>query len=478
MTHVEYDRRRETLLCRVDIRYERDVVLVRQRARQIAALLGFDAQEQTRLATSVSEIARNAFEYAGGGRAAFLVEQRRQPAFLIRISDEGPGISDLTAVLEGRYESPTGMGLGIIGARRLVDRFEISSAAPGGTMVTLGKSLPPGAPSLTSERISAVTQALAAAEPGDPVAELQARNHELLRALDELRARQNEVERLNAELAETNRGVLALYAELDDRALQLARASELKSNFLSSISHELRTPLNAIHNLTRLLLDRLDGPLTEEQERQVSLVRSAAATLTDMVNDLLDLARIEAGKTVLRLADFTVTDLLGAVRGMLRPLVISDAVVLAVDPPAGEWRMYSDEGKVSQVLRNLVSNAVKFTVEGEIRVAASLDTDGDCVVFTVSDTGIGIAANDVDRIFEEYAQVDNYLQRQSTGTGLGLPLSRKLAHLLGGSLTAASVPGRGSVFTLTLPRVYGAGADACSSGGAGGEVPDAEVQHA
>jgi signal transduction histidine kinase len=478
MTHLEYDRQRETLLCRVDIRYERDVVLVRQRARQIAALLGFDAQEQTRVATGVSEIARNAFEYAGGGRAAFLVEQHRHAAFLVRITDEGPGIADLAAVLEGRYESPTGMGLGIVGARRLVDRFDISSSAPGGTMVTLGKLLPPGVAPVTADRIAAITQALAAAAPGDPVAELQARNHELLRALDEVRARQNEVERLNAELAETNRGVLALYAELDDRALQLARASELKSNFLSSISHELRTPLNAIHNLTRLLLDRLDGDLTAEQERQVSMVRSAAVTLTDMVNDLLDLARIEAGKTVLRLAEFAVADLLGAVRGMLRPLVISDAVVLAVEPPEGEWRMYSDEGKVSQVLRNLVSNAVKFTVEGEIRVAASLDADGDCVVFAVSDTGIGIPAEDVDRIFEEYAQVDSYLQRQSNGTGLGLPLSRKLAHLLGGTLTAESTPGRGSVFTLRLPRVYDAVPGACPGGAEPDAVPPAEVQHA
>ena len=456
MTQVNFDRSREALLCRIDIRYEQDVVLVRQRARQIAALLGFDAQEQTRLATSVSEIARNAFEYAGGGRAAFVVEHGRAPAFLIRIADEGSGIADLAAVLEGRYESPTGMGLGIVGARRLVERFDLASSG-GGTAVTLGKSLPAYSAPMTRERVSDITQALAAAAPGDPLAELQARNHELLRALDEVRARQSEVERLNAELAETNRGVLALYAELDDRALQLARASELKSNFLSGISHELRTPLNAIHNLTRLLLDRLDGNLTPEQEHQVAMVQSAAATLTDMVNDLLDLARIEAGKTVLRVAEFTVADLLGAVRGMLRPLLTSGSVDLVVDTPAPDWRMLGDEGKISQVLRNLVSNAVKFTVEGEIRVSASLDVD-DCAVFMVADTGIGIPAEHMERIFEEYAQVDSMLQRRANGTGLGLPLSRKLAHLLGGTLTAESTPGRGSTFTLRIPREHGAAA--------------------
>jgi signal transduction histidine kinase len=475
MTLVQYDRRRETLLCRVDIRYEQDVVLVRQRARQIAGLLGFDGQAQTRLATSVSEIARNAFEYAGGGRAAFVAEQGRAPAFLVRIADEGPGIADLDAVLEGRYQSPTGMGLGIIGARRLVDRFEVSTSAAG-TTVTLGKALPPSAEGLTAERVAEITKALAAAAPGDPVAELQARNHELLRALDEVRARQSEVERLNTELAETNRGVLALYAELDDRALQLARASELKSNFLSGISHELRTPLNAIHNITRLLLDHLDGDLSAEQEHQVTMIQRAAGTLTDMVNDLLDLARIEAGKTVLRITEFTVADLLGAVRGMLRPLLMSGSVDLVIDSPAVDWRMFSDEGKISQILRNLVSNAVKFTVEGEIRVSASLD-DGDCVVFTVTDTGIGIPAEHIERIFEEYAQVDSMLQRRANGTGLGLPLSRKLAHLLGGTLAGESTPGLGSTFTLRVPREHGA-AGAAASGARDDRADTMDAQHA
>ena len=242
--------------------------------------------------------------------------------------DRGPGIPDLDAVLGGRYRSPTGMGLGILGARRLMDRIDIATRrrrddghAPEGTS--------PGRARLDGPRSSTPSVARCAPPPPrDAMGELQARNHELLQALEELRVRQQEVERLNGELAETNRGVLALYAELDDRALQLGRASELKSNFLSSISHELRTPLNRSSNLTRLLLDRMDGELTEEQEHQVTLIRSAAATLSDMVNDLLDLARIEAGKIVLRLVEFPVADMLAALRGMLRPLVATDSVTL------------------------------------------------------------------------------------------------------------------------------------------------------
>ena len=127
---------RDTLLLRADIRNEQDVVLIRQRARHIAMLLGFDSQDQTRIATSVSEIARNAFEYAGGGRVGFLVSGGEHPAYLIRIADDGPGIPNIDAVLEGRYESPTGMGLGLLGARRLVDLFDIRTGSGSGTIVT------------------------------------------------------------------------------------------------------------------------------------------------------------------------------------------------------------------------------------------------------------------------------------------------------------------------------------------------------
>jgi len=443
----------EALLLRADIRHEKDVVLVRQRARHLAQLLGFDPQDQTRVATSVSEIARNAYEYAGGGRVSLTVSDELHPAFLVRVADDGPGIADVDTILEGRYRSRTGMGLGIVGARRLADRFDIVSKPGAGTVVTLGKLLPPGTPRLTPERIEELARLLIGAEPHDPIAELQARNHELLRALDELRMAQGELERLNGELAETNQGVLALYAELDDRALQLARESELKSKFLSGISHELRTPLNAIQNLTRLLLDELDGPLSSEQQRQVTMIRDAAAALTDMVSDLLDLARIEAGKTRLRLGEFMVGELLASLRGMLRPILTGDAVAFHVESCRPDCSMHSDEGRVSQILRNLVANAAKFTETGEIRVTAAHDEVRDHIDFRVSDTGIGIERDHLDRIFEEYVQLDSPLHRKARGTGLGLPLSRKLSELLGGSLVVESEPGRGSTFTLSLPRI-------------------------
>jgi signal transduction histidine kinase len=434
-----------------DVRGEQDVVLARQRARQIASLLGLDALEQTRLATAVSEIARNAVMYGNGGRLVF--ELLGDPAMLlVRVSDRGPGIARLQDVLDGRYQSSTGMGLGIVGARRLVERFEMESAPGQGTTVVLGKQLPRGAP-ISTGLVARVSRELALMLPADPLSEMRAQNQELLRALQEDRERQAEVERLNQELAETNRGVLALYAELDEKAADLARASELKSRFLSNISHELRTPLNAILNISGLLIDRIDGPLTPEQERQVRFVRGAATTLSEMVNDLLDLARIEAGRSVVRSSVFTLADLFAGLRGMFRPIMPSDRIGLVIEDPAEVMELATDEGKLSQILRNLISNALKFTECGEVRVSAAAGAGG-MVRFTVADTGIGIAPEDQERIFEEFAQLESALQKRATGAGLGLPLSRRLAELLGGQLTVTSAPGSGSTFTLLIPAQY------------------------
>ena len=434
-----------------EIRTEQDVVLARQRARQIAALFGFDGLEQTRLATAVSEIARNAVQYAGGGRVAFEVASQ-PPMLLVRVSDRGPGIARLQDVLEGRYRSPTGMGLGLLGARRLSDRFEIETTVGSGTAIVLGKNLPANQ-DVSSEVIARVSRELALVTPADPLSEIRAQNQELMRALQEGRERQVEVERLNQELAETNRGVLALYAELDEKAADLARASELKSRFLSNISHELRTPLNAILNITGLLIDHVDGPLNGEQDRQVRFVRSAALTLAEMVNDLLDLARIEAGRSVVRPTAFTLVDLFAGLRGMFRAITPTERVALVIEDPENTPGLVTDEGKLSQILRNLISNALKFTEQGEVRMTAVPHGDGR-IVFIVSDTGIGIAPEDQERIFEEFSQIENVLQRKAMGAGLGLPLSRKLAELLGGNLTLTSAPGEGSTFTVTIPTHY------------------------
>ncbi|HEX6172910.1 MAG TPA: ATP-binding protein, partial [Candidatus Binatia bacterium] len=439
----------------ITIEYEHDVVLARQRARELAALLGFDNQDQTRLATAVSELARNAFVYAGGGKLEFEIEGRTVPQlFVVRVSDRGPGIENLKEILEGRYASRTGMGIGLIGARRLVDQCEIHSDSKQGTKITLRKIMPRHAPLVATTSLRSLVDQLAQRRAPGPLEEIQQQNRELVRALAELRERQEELARINRELEDTNRGVVALYAELDEKASHLRRADEMKSRFLSNMSHEFRTPLNSILALSGLLLDRADGELTSEQEKQIGFIRKGAETLLELVNDLLDLAKIEAGKIEVQPVDFEVANLFSALRGMLRPLLLTQTVSLVFDEPAEIPCLYTDEGKLSQILRNFISNALKFTEQGLISVTATFNKADQTVTFAVSDTGMGIPAEDQAKIFEEFVQLENPAQRKIKGTGLGLPLCRKLAALLNGKIDLVSQIGIGSTFSVTIPLYY------------------------
>ena len=328
-------------LITVDLRSEHDVVLVRQRA----CLVGFDSQDRSHVATAVSEIARNACQYASVGKAEFTLDQNPPTALLINVSDAGPGIPDLALVLGGRYISKTGRGQGLLGTKRLMDRVEIDSKPDQGTRVSLNKDLPRRG--LASRRL--------------------------------------DVNLIASELARmSSRGVLALYSEVDEKAQQLQRANDLKTSFMANMGHEFRTPLSSI---------------------------------------------------------------------MFRPLLLSSEVVLQFDEEPGISPLQTDEGKVAQILRNFISNALKFTERGSVRVAARSGSDG-IVRFTVDDTGIGIATEDRERVFTEFGQVQGSHQRGVKGTGLGLPLARKLAQLLGGDVEVQSTPGSGSTFTAWIPSRF------------------------
>lgn len=265
-----------------------------------------------------------------------------------------------------------------------------------------------------------------------------------------LQATEAEAAQLREELEETNRGVVALYAELDEQAIALKRATELKSRFLAYMSHEFRTPVNAIRSIARLLSDEVDGPLSEEQRRQVQFIQTSAREFAEMVDDLLDLAKIEAGRVEISPAWFEMVDLFSALRGMFRPMLENQQVTLAFEEPVDLPRLYTDDRKLSQILRNYVSNALKFTPQGEVRVSACRVGE-DRVRFSVSDSGIGIAREHHAAVFDDFAQVDSPVQKRLRGTGLGLALCRQLAGLLGGEVGVDSELGHGSTFWLTLP---------------------------
>lgn len=275
------------------------------------------------------------------------------------------------------------------------------------------------------------------AAPGDALA-----------VLEQLRA---ENAALRAELAETNQGVLALYAELDQQAGQLREVSELKSRFLSYMSHEFRTPLGSILSIARLLEQGMDGPLNGEQLRQVRFVSAAALELRKMVDDLLDLARIEAGRISISPAWFDLMDLFSALRGMFRPLVEGAGnVELVFEAPPPLPLLYTDDKKLAQILRNFISNALKFTPQGRVSVSARPEGERH-VRFSVRDTGIGIPEHMLGALFEDFVQVDSPLQKRLRGTGLGLALCRRFAALLGGSVGVSSTVGQGSEFHVTVP---------------------------
>jgi signal transduction histidine kinase len=440
-------------LMRVRLRVEQDIFVVRQLGREVAREVGLDQQDQTRLATALSEVGRVVM--AGGSDA--------DVTFTVR--PEGVSTA-LHVTVERRLQGDEPrLRQELAHAGRLVDKLEVENGETG-TVVWMARRLPASAPRLTPDRMDEIRAGLSRHVPSSPVDELHVQNRQLIAALDEVRSQRDDLARLNAELEETNRGVMALYhqlseeleetnrgvvalyAELDEKSEQLAAASEAKSRFLANVSHELRAPVTAVIGLSRLLADGASDPLTTEQERQVELIRSSASDLLTLVNDLLDLAKAEAGRLEPNWEQVDLRAMFGQLRGTLRPLATRPEVDFVIDEPAVAT-MRSDEVLLARVLRNLLTNALKFTADGEVRL--TVREAGADLEFTVTDTGTGIPPELLERVFEEFYQVPGSKALSGKGTGLGLPYARRLATILGGALRADSTPGEGSTFTLRLP---------------------------
>lgn len=445
-------------ILRIKFLSERDMVLARQRAGEIAGLMGFDSHDQTRISTAVSEAVRECLHQGGSDEIKFLArETDRGTMFEVRIGTSQIEPALMSSLLAKASASREPLLSGMVAAKRLVDEFSVEPVARGGLTVVLGRYLPRG-PRGFAVDAKRIADQIAQREPRDAVEEVRQQNQELVLVLEEVRRRQKELIELNRELEDTNRGVLALHAELEQRSEQLRKANELKTRFISEMSHEFRTPINSILSLCDILLARLDGDLTSEQVRQVGYIRKSANDLFDLVNDLLDMAKIEAGKIEVHPSEFEIRDLFGALKGVMRPLMRVETVRVLFDDPSGFPPLFTDEAKVAQILRNLLSNAIKFTEHGEIRVSAAMDSGRDMAVFSVADTGIGISPEDQQIIFQEFVQIPGPVQKKVKGTGLGLPLSRKLAELLGGTLSCRSREGEGSTFFAAIPIRYREGA--------------------
>lgn len=223
----------------------------------------------------------------------------------------------------------------------------------------------------------------------------------------------------------------------------------MKSAFLATMSHELRTPLNSIIGFTGIILQGLAGPLNAEQRKQLEIVRDSARHLLALINDVLDISKIEAGQLEVHSEPFDLRASIGKITGIVKPMAEHKHLALRVELAPEIGTLESDPRRVEQVLLNLINNAIKFTERGSVTLTAEIAQD--TVRLSVADTGIGIKPEDFGTLFKPFRQIDTGLSRQHEGTGLGLAICRRLAELLGGEIHAASEWGKGSVFTLILP---------------------------
>jgi signal transduction histidine kinase len=268
----------------------------------------------------------------------------------------------------------------------------------------------------------------------------------------ELQARERQVIELNMKLSHHAAELEAHNREIALKNLELAEASRMKSDFIANMSHELRTPLNAIIGFTGTLLMKLPGPLTADQDKQLNTIRASARHLLSLINDILDVAKIEAGKVTLALEPVQCHLLLGETIESLRPLAAQKGLALTLEAPAQPAVIATDRRALTQIVINLVNNAIKFTEQGSVRVALAQHVEAGALAthISVADSGAGIRAEDQPKLFQAFSQLDSTSTRHAEGAGLGLYLCQNLANLLGGSLQFSSEFGTGSTFTLVL----------------------------
>ena len=444
-------------LITVALRRENDLLLARQRAREITQLLGFSSGDATRITTSLAEIARNALVYGGGGTVAFLIEdeQHGSQAIVIKVVDEGRGIQNLDAILAGRYGSHTGMGIGITGSRALMDRFHIETSIGAGTRVTMSKVLPRSGGRIGTADIARLTEDLTARGDGSPLGELQLQNHDLLHALDEITLRQAEVERLSL-VAEQAR------ARAEEAQLVAERSVVVQERFMALTTHEIRTPLNAILGYLELLEMELDGALTEKQTSYFERVRRACKHLMGVTNDFLDMAKGEAGHLQVARDAGAARHVISEAASLVAPQAAARTIEITLAETTERIMYLGDIDRVRQVLVNVLGNAVSFTPEGgSVRVIAACRAVGPadssasgglwCTI-RIEDSGPGIPEEKLPHVFEPFVQVSSGSKAGRKGTGLGLTVSRQLALLMGGDLTAEGSSGidGGAAFTLWL----------------------------
>ncbi|MFI0897572.1 hybrid sensor histidine kinase/response regulator [Streptomyces sp. NPDC020983] len=437
---------------------DRKMLAMRRDVHEACRLLGLSEAETVRLATVVGEVGRSLLGARGlTGRLALV--EAEQPLVTAVF-----GWSDAVRPPHGALDA----------ARRLLHSCEWRET-PFPRLI-LGQPLEVTTQPL-AERAAELRRELMGLGGVDVAEELRSQNHDLLAALQQARAHQEELQRLNQELEETNSGVMALYAELsseleatnsgvvalyaelEEKTRELSLLNEAKTRFWANVSHELRSPVNGVLGLTRLLLATGADPLTDEQVQQVQMIASAGSTMLALVEELLDVAKAESGRLEPELVPVDLRMLLHQMRGTLRGTA-APGVSLVFPEDTPQEPVLTDEVMVTRILRNVLSNSLKFTVRGEVALGVErVEREGrPWCVLTVTDTGIGIPAEEQVRVFEDFYQVRGPHQRAHSGTGLGLPYARRLSELLGGRMMLDSTPGEGTRVVVEIPAGPGSAA--------------------
>lgn len=399
------------------------LVSIRDRSRQIAELFGLEEIQRTRFTTAISEIARNAIQYAKGGTLTFFVgdatRQTGMQCVSAEINDTGPGMDSDAVMGNARYARSTSSGVGIPGTRRLVDDFSIESVIGEGTRVRIEMYLPRDLPVFSVAQINDIVAQMARKKPQTPIEAIEQQNHEMLRTLDELRASKAELE------------------AADDR----------KNEFLAMLAHELRNPLAAISLALEL------GAKTGNAQDTFAVIGRQTTHLTRMVADLLDVSRVTRGKVDLRteVADLNVI-LAGAIE-MTHPEFENRGHKVRFTPTLAPVIVRADVARMKQVFGNILHNAARYTPQPDTITVTLTERDSAAIV-TVEDNGIGITPQMLPRVFELFAQEFNGVGRQDAGLGIGLTLVQRLVSDHSGAVSAYSAgTGKGSRFTVELPIV-------------------------
>ncbi|HZI20703.1 MAG TPA: ATP-binding protein [Pyrinomonadaceae bacterium] len=441
-----------TRLGDIYVRREADIVKVRERVRRLAREMGFDSTTQIKITTAISELTRNIYEYARAGAITLAVVERgpSQTGLQITARDEGPGMDEakLRSIIRGQYRSASGMGVGLIGTRRLMDEFDIRSAPGEGTRVAVVKWLPPAEAEEARRRVNALRDFLGQEEDDSALEELARQNRDLVQVLNELEEKREQLEAANLKLERSNR-------ELNEANAKLRELSAMKEEFLALTTHDLRSPLTVISGVINFFTSGRLGDLTPEQRNMVSMMERNTQSLIELVNDLLDASKLESGTMRLDLATVELRPLVEDLRETMLPMAREKEIEIETTVPADVPSLRADRAKLRRILVNLVSNALKFTPRGgRVEIGAALDGGGSARI-SVADTGVGIPPEDIARLFDKYEQARSRATRSEKGTGLGLYITRQLVELHGGRIEARSEVGRGSTFSFTIPVVTG-----------------------